>query len=142
MKAAGFFRSANPIYGQSSGVLLDTCALIHGMAGTLPNRAKAAIKNAEERYVSVIAPLEIQLKRSLAKELSPQLITMAIHEMALHVQPIHLAHIWRLGTLPHFSDHRDPFDRLLIAQAYSHNLAVVTNDRQFLRYPDLDVIWN
>ena len=127
---------------QRSGVLLDTCAFIHSMGGTLPERARAAIEGTDERYVSVIVPWEIQLKASLASTFSTQQISQAIRVLALNVKPIHLAHIWKLSSLPSFSDHRDPFDRLLIAQAYSHNLAVVTNDRHFSRYPDLDVIWN
>ena len=128
--------------GQRSGVLLDTCALIHSMGGTLPEIARAAIGRTEERYVSVIVPWEIQLRPSLASHFSTQQIGRAIRVLALNVKPIHLTHIWKLSSLPSFSDHRDPFDRLLIAQAYSHNLAVVTNDRRFSQYPDLEVIWS
>jgi PIN domain nuclease of toxin-antitoxin system len=41
----------------------------------------------------------------------------------------------QLAVLPFFDDHRDPFDHLLIAQAMAENLAIVSDDRNFLRYP-------
>ncbi len=44
-------------------------------------------------------------------------------------------HLLQLAVLPFFDDHRDPFDHLLIAQAMAENLAIVSDDRNFLRYP-------
>lgn len=50
-----------------------------------------------------------------------------------------LAHACRLRDLP--VHHRDPFDRLIIAQAMEEGLTVVTHDRAFARYEGLAVLW-
>ncbi len=52
--------------------------------------------------------------------------------------PVTMDHALGVGELP--LHHRDPFDRLLIAQARSEGLAIVTADRAFSRY-DVEVIW-
>jgi len=52
--------------------------------------------------------------------------------MATYGLPISLRHIDRLGDLPAY--HRDPFDRLLIAQAIEEGLILVSSDGQFLSY--------
>jgi PIN domain nuclease of toxin-antitoxin system len=52
--------------------------------------------------------------------------------------PVHLDHIFHLDTLS--SHHKDPFDRLLIAQAVAEGLTIVTHDRAFAQY-NIPVIW-
>ena len=59
-----------------------------------------------------------------------------IHASALNVT---LAHACRLRDLP--LHHRDPFDRLMIAQALAEGLTLVTHDRAFARYEGLSVLW-
>lgn len=51
----------------------------------------------------------------------------------LQVVPIIEQHVWTLGTLPHH--HRDPFNRMLIAQAIHDNLTLVSVDKIFTQYP-------
>jgi PIN domain nuclease of toxin-antitoxin system len=50
-------------------------------------------------------------------------------------------HASRYFSLPENATHRDPFDRMLIAQALEEGLPIVTSDRRFSTYPGLDVIW-
>jgi PIN domain nuclease of toxin-antitoxin system len=59
-------------------------------------------------------------------------------DMAITVLPIERAHALRAGALP--LHHRDPFDRLLIAQAQLENLTLLTVDAQFKAY-DVDWLW-
>jgi PIN domain nuclease of toxin-antitoxin system len=64
-------------------------------------------------------------------------ISVAIEKMGLAVRTILLDHLWFLWQMPYFAEDRDPFDRLLIAQACCHNLTVITRDRRFSLYPQL-----
>lgn len=50
-----------------------------------------------------------------------------------------LAHAARLRDLP--LHHRDPFDRLIVAQAMAEDLILVTHDRTLARYDGLSVLW-
>ena len=45
------------------------------------------------------------------------------------------------AALPQVKDHRDPFDRLLIAQALSEDLALISRDSKFVAYPSLRLQW-
>jgi PIN domain nuclease of toxin-antitoxin system len=68
---------------------------------------------------SVVSVWEIQIKLQLGK-------------LSLQILPIELSHIWALEELP--EHHRDPFDRLLIAQAIVTQLPIVSADSMFDRY--------
>lgn len=50
-------------------------------------------------------------------------------------------HLVAYATLPQHKDHRDPFDRLLIAQALSDDLTLISRDGKFGAYPGLQVRW-
>ena len=56
----------------------------------------------------------------------------------IEILPITMPHVFALGNLP--SSHKDPFDRLLIAQAIVKDAAIVTGDRMFSDYP-INVAW-
>lgn len=62
----------------------------------------------------------------------------ALHTRSIEILPIRTAHLLRLETLP--LHHRDPFDRLLIAQAIEENLAILTDDSLFRSYP-VKTVW-
>ena len=61
-----------------------------------------------------------------------------VSDLSADLLPIDLKHIDRLSRLPLF--HRDPFDRLIIAQALEHDLTVMTRDRAFAAYPGLSLV--
>ena len=56
--------------------------------------------------------------------------------------PIKFAHLDELSRLPMFENHRDPFDRMLIAQAISEDVSIVSSDMRFDAYKRLRVLWD
>ncbi|MCU0548146.1 MAG: type II toxin-antitoxin system VapC family toxin [Leptolyngbya sp. Prado105] len=92
--------------------------------------------------VSVVSVWEIQIKLQLGK-LSlnlpfPELLENLRVTSDLQIIPIELADIWALEGLP--NHHRDPFDRLLIAQAIVNQFPIVSADSMFDYYP-IQRIW-
>lgn len=124
----------------SRGVLLDTVTFVEFLQGSLPAPVRQAIERSDRRFLSVITPWEIHLKKALRDRIRPVDITMAIERIGLEARTILLEDLWLLGQLPEVGGHRDPFDRLLIAQAITHGLTVVTSDRRFSLYPRLPLI--
>ena len=91
--------------------------------------------------VSVISPWEIAIKWRLDKLPLPEhprtWTARLVREFGAEVLPLSLAHTAEVADLP--DHHRDPFDRLLIAQAQVEGIPIVTADRVFARY-DVEVI--
>ena len=93
-------------------------------------------------YLSLVSLWEIQIKSDLGK--MPLLLPLAEiiqsqqAQHGLQLLPILPAHIYALGTLP--PHHKDPFDRLLIAQALTEGLSLASVDSVFSSYP-VSVIW-
>lgn len=88
-------------------------------------------------FLSLVSVWEMQIKRQLGK-LSlnlplPELIASQQQTNGLQLLPIELNHIFTLENLPQF--HRDPFDRLLIAQAITEQIPLLSIDTVFDHYP-------
>jgi PIN domain nuclease of toxin-antitoxin system len=119
-------------------------AAIEGQAAdVLVNPAQAALgPEAPEALVSPASYWEIAIKISLKKyTLTVPYETFwqhGIEDNDFHVLPIQIAHTAALLTMPFH--HKDPFDRLLIAQAMAENLSVVSSDAAFDAYP-IKRIW-
>jgi len=117
-------------------LLLDTQALIWSLAN--PGRLSTAAADALENYdnevlVSVVSPWEIAIKTALDK-LSPiDDLEFQLDEKRFELLPISLSHAGAVAFLPHH--HRDPFDRMLIAQAQVERVTLVTSDQEIRRYP-------
>ena len=124
-------------------LLLDTAVLIFAVEAPdrLSRRAAAALKNPENvRELSSISLAEIAVKSSLGKlGISAPIARQALDDLEVRVLPFTSDHAFRLFELPDL--HRDPFDRQIIAQALSEDIAVVTPDRQFSSYKGLKLIW-
>lgn len=119
-------------------ILLDTHVLIWWDAGhALSKRAVNAIQNADEVFVSSAAAWEVAIKASLGKIASKRSIAIAASESGFTELPITFAHADKVRDLP--AHHRDPFDRLMIAQAQVEGLVIVSRDRSFGAY-DVPVI--
>jgi PIN domain nuclease of toxin-antitoxin system len=92
--------------------------------------------------LSLVSIWEIQIKQQLGKLtlIAPlaEIIEKQRQDNQIELLPITLPHILSLENLP--LHHRDPFDRLLIAQAQIEDVAVLTNDPLFAQYP-VRVIW-
>lgn len=93
-------------------------------------------------YLSLASAWEIQIKQQLGKlELSENLHTLVSTQQrqnGLQLLHIEMAHIEALSQLPLV--HRDPFDRLLIAQSIQQQMQIVSADQVFTNYP-VKLIW-
>jgi PIN domain nuclease of toxin-antitoxin system len=89
-------------------------------------------------YVSVSSLWEIAIKRKVGKLRFPEPFDQVMAEEGFNLLTIGYSHLDALGNLP--LHHRDPFDRLLIAQSIAEDVAVVTNDPKFSLY-DARVFW-
>jgi PIN domain nuclease of toxin-antitoxin system len=120
-------------------LLLDTHALIWWAAGNtrLPEDTRRAIQDDVDVFVSAVSVFEITTKFTIGK--LPQAALIARDVPAYIAQqdfkplPISVQHAQVAGTLPGPS--RDPFDRLLIAQAMVENLQLVSIEQPFDAYP-------
>jgi PIN domain nuclease of toxin-antitoxin system len=126
-------------------LLLDTHAFIWMNAAPekLSPRVRALCeRGADAFFLSLVSAWEMQIKQQLGKlQLSPtagRMIETNISANNIALLPITLAHVRQLDSLP--LHHRDPFDRMLIAQAQLEDMALVSADGKFADYP-LDVIW-
>lgn len=116
-------------------LLLDTHALIWWLINdsTLSIEAKKAIANPDNIvFVSAASAWEIAIKKSLGKLQAPDDLKVQIEEKRFTPLAINIDHVLTVEELP--LHHQDPFDRILIAQAISENLIVVTRDRKFEAY--------
>ena len=120
-------------------MLLDTHAFLWWLAGDrkLSARAKKAISNAEQTvHVSAASAWEIAIKYRLGKLPGAKVIVDdiagAITSQAFVPLSVSVVHAQRAGLLE--SVHRDPFDRMLIAQALSEGLTLVSNEKVFDDY--------
>lgn len=111
-------------------------------AGAALRAARTAIEEEGEVYLSVASIWEIAIKFSLGKLPLPEpvekFIPRRLQTDAISPLPIRLEHVLWVAKLPWH--HRDPFDRLLVAQAQSEGLSLVTADPQLRAY-DLEVLW-
>jgi PIN domain nuclease of toxin-antitoxin system len=114
-------------------LLLDTHVLIWWDEGArLSAKAMDAIRQAEQVYVSAASGWEIAIKASLGRLTTHRRVVDAVAESGFEELPIRLAHAEAVQGLP--CHHRDPFDRLLVAQAVAEGLTLVTRDPAFKRY--------
>ncbi len=79
------------------------------------------------------SPWEISIKAALGNLTPPDDLEHQLNEKRFELLPIALRHTEAVGFLPHY--HRDPFDRMLVAQAQIDGLTLVSSDREIRRYP-------
>jgi PIN domain nuclease of toxin-antitoxin system len=126
-------------------ILLDTHAIVWWATGDerLSRKARLAISNPDtEVFISVASAWEIQIKATLQKlELRKSvdaLYRSLIIDHGFRMLAIELRDIDQLARLP--SHHRDPFDRMLVAQTRRGSFALVTKDDVISRY-EVSVLW-
>jgi len=109
------------------------------MATPLPAAVVRRIRS-EGAVTSIVSPWEMLIKHQVGKLDLPTLdVASDVVAQGFELLPIRPNHLLALSTLPIL--HRDPFDRLLIAQAKAEGLTVVTTDKIFSNYlPDTLVI--
>lgn len=127
-------------------IMLDTHTFLWWDAN--PEKLSAsvmeALSNPENSiFLSVVSAWEVQIKKQLGKlYLSIPLDEMIESQEQVNrmvVLPVELKHVLALDNLP--AHHKDPFDRLLIAQAKAEQMAIASADPLFAQY-DVKVIWD
>ena len=122
--------------GPDLRLLLDTHALLWALTDSpkLSKKARQALAGAElEHFVSAATAMEIFTKHRLGR--LPEAAELVKHWNRVMAPPgytplaITMAHAARAGALPH--PHGDPFDRILIAQALSEGLTMISNEKLF-----------
>jgi PIN domain nuclease of toxin-antitoxin system len=115
-------------------LLLDSHAALWALVDSdrLGPVARQAILDAELVVVSVVTPWELGIKQALGKLHVPDGIVAAFEASGFEMLPVSSRHATDAPALP--PHHRDPFDRMLIAQSGCEGLVIVTVDRQFDAY--------
>ncbi|SJM94165.1 conserved hypothetical protein [Crenothrix polyspora] len=125
-------------------LLLDTHTLIWLLEGdsNLSQTAKAAIENPDNtNFVSIATVWEMAIKVSIGKlEMqAPLNMLKTLMELnGIETLPVSIEHALLVSKLPFY--HKDPFDRLLIAQAINENMLLLTRDEKFSHY-DVRILW-
>ncbi|MCX8037916.1 MAG: type II toxin-antitoxin system VapC family toxin [Candidatus Sumerlaeia bacterium] len=109
----------------------------------MSSRALGLCKSGENTLaVSVVSIWEIVIKTQLGKMVLDmpldQIVAHEVQANGILVLPVFLSHIYELRDLPPY--HRDPFDRLLVAQARAEGYSIVSADSVLQRYP-VEIIW-
>lgn len=109
----------------------------------LAPKAAAMIESEDSIVVlSVVSALEIAIKASIGKLQLPEpaedFVFSQMAALSMTSLPVNLSHAVRVARLPHH--HRDPFDRLLVAQCQIERMPLMTADEALAAY-DIEVIW-
>lgn len=116
-------------------ILLDTHTLIWWLSGDqqLGPISRGYIEDADNTiYVSAATTWEMSIKRQLGKLKTPKDIDSILENEGFSKLPISIFHSEQAGDLP--LHHKDPFDRMLIAQAQAEGLQIITKDEHFPAY--------
>lgn len=117
--------------------LLDTNVLINMFCNPsrLPDRVINAMKTSDELFVSSVSLWEIAIKQGIGKlnlDKTMQDIALRCTIDGITILPFTLDDLEVMKHLPML--HRDPFDRLIVAQAVCRNFAVITSDNKLSQY--------
>jgi PIN domain nuclease of toxin-antitoxin system len=118
-------------------LLLDTHILLWAAAGTLPKAAEEmVVDGGNTLYFSPASLWEIGLKKSLARgdfKVDPEVLRRGLLDNQYQELPITGPHVLAVNYLPPI--HKDPFDRILLAQAATEGLSLLTSDSILRKYP-------
>lgn len=124
--------------------LLDTHTFIWFLEGSemLPSRLVEIIRDLNnDCYVSIASLWELSIKISSGiLELQTEFkdLENSIDILSLKILPVNFAHINEVFKLDFH--HRDPFDRIIIAQSITENLTIISKDKNFSLYP-IKLLW-
>jgi len=116
-------------------ILLDTCVAlwwINDSPELTPSEREAISDLANDIYISAASAWEIEIKRKLGKLDLPDEWKDAVSDTGFHWLNVLPRHTEGLRALPDI--HRDPFDRMIVAQAKSESMTVLTHDAKVLAY--------
>ncbi len=125
--------------------LLDTHTFLWWITDDcrLSNRVREIICSMDsELYLSAASGWEMAIKAGIGKLSLPGNLESFVFEQmsinSINSLPVRMAHALYVYELPDY--HRDPFDKLLVAQARMENIPILTSDQQIARYP-VKTIW-
>lgn len=116
-------------------LLLDTHAVLWWLDDdpTLSDAARAEISDPENTvYLSAVAVWEMRIKQGIGKLDLPDDFEEVLDGQAFSKLPVTVDHAHTIAGLPMI--HRDPFDRMLVAQAVVEGMTIVTRDRRIAEY--------
>lgn len=118
---------------------MDTHVVLWQLSGDreVSERALEAIAEADELLFSVVSFAEIGVKAAAGKLAIPSGLRQCVIDSGVQILPLDADHGLAVAQLP--MHHRDPFDRLLVAQAQQARLTLLTADRRLTLY-DVSVI--
>jgi len=126
-------------------LLLDTHAFLWLVEGSpkLSAKAEAALADSNnDAFLSVAAVWELAIKtggnKLTLRDPLEQFVGKWATTYRIELLPIQLNHALRVASLPNF--HRDPFDRLMIAQAIVDDMAILSVEAEFAPYP-ISIVW-
>jgi len=116
-------------------LLLDTHAMLWALARPqdLSTETRELVRDPSNIvFASVVSAWEAEIKRALGKLRVPEDLSDQLRHSRITELPLRLHHVRALRDLP--SLHKDPFDRMLVAQAKADGLTLVTRDRRLRGY--------
>lgn len=116
-------------------LLMDTHALLWALSQPkrLSDPTRRKIEDPDNMVlVSAVSAWEIEIKRALGKLTAPPDLSEQLQGARFTELPLQIRHVRTLRALPRL--HRDPFDRMLVAQALTDDLVLVTGDTQIQAY--------
>jgi PIN domain nuclease of toxin-antitoxin system len=115
-------------------LLLDTHVVLWWLTDdpTLSDALKETIDEEVDVFVSAVTVWEVAIKQQLGKITAPADLPETIRDSELRNLPVTSDHAVTAGRLPLL--HRDPFDRMLVAQAVTEGLTLVTRDKALHAY--------
>jgi len=118
-------------------LLLDTCVLLHAASGNISKKAQKLILDADaELYFSSASIWEVVIKNSLGRKdfkCDPTQLYYGLFAGGYLELPISALHVLSLQKLLNL--HKDPFDRIILAQALTEKLTILTEDKTLAKYP-------
>ena len=120
-------------------LLLDTHIVLWAITGdrTLGDAFLDRLRHDPDIFLSPVTLWEITIKQAAGKLDGPPDLAERVRDMGFREQSVTHAHAMTAGRLP--AHHRDPFDRMLVAQAVVEGLTLVTRDPDIRRY-DVEIL--
>jgi PIN domain nuclease of toxin-antitoxin system len=115
-------------------LLLDTHVVLWWLADdpSLSEKIKSRLDHEPDVYISSVTVWEVAIKQAIGKLAEPADLPERVRDSGFRELPISFEHAIAAGRLPPV--HRDPFDRMLVAQARCEHLTLVTRDARCQRY--------
>jgi PIN domain nuclease of toxin-antitoxin system len=116
-------------------ILVDTHILLWWLQDDpkLSTRGKRELGDGEnELYISCVSLWEMSIKRALGKLHVPDILMQVVANNNIGIIPVDVEHVASFANVPPL--HSDPFDRMLVAQAITEGLTIMTHDKQITNY--------